>query len=103
RLAHRPAERHAFLELQSDRFADQLRVELRLVHFLNIDEHLALGLARQILLELLDLRALAPDNDAGPRRVDGDAQLVARPVHFDAFKRWRRESLSSRSSRRSLA
>jgi hypothetical protein len=39
-----------------------------LVYFLNIDEDFALGLLGQILLELLDLGALASDNDAGARR-----------------------------------
>ena len=35
------------------------------------------------LLQLLDLGALAPDDDAGPRGANGDAQLVAGTVHFD--------------------
>ena len=68
RFAHRAAERHALFELQRDRFRHQLRVELGLVHFLNVDENFALGLLRQIALQLLDLRALASDDDAGTRR-----------------------------------
>ncbi len=83
RLAHRAAEGHALFQLQRDRFAHQLRVQLGLVHFLNVDEDLTLGLLRHVLLEFFDLRALASDDDAGTRRADGDPQLVARPVHFD--------------------
>src|ERR1019366_7950334 len=44
RFAHRPPEGHALFQLQSDRFAHQLRVQLRLVHFLYVDEDLTLGL-----------------------------------------------------------
>src|SRR2546423_14469188 len=79
-LAHGAPEGHALFELQRDRFRHQLRVQFRLVHFLNIDEDLALGLLGHILLELLDFGALAPDDDAGPRSANGDPQLVAGPV-----------------------
>src|ERR1035441_9933111 len=77
------SEGHALFQLQSDRFAHQLGVQLRLVHFLYVDEDLTLGLLRHVLLELLDFRALAPDDDAGTRRADRDPQLVARTIHFD--------------------
>src|SRR5262249_266328 len=53
RLAHRAAEGHTFFELQRDRFGDQLRVELGLVDFLNVDEDFALGALGQVLLQLL--------------------------------------------------
>src|SRR5437868_7031307 len=53
------------------------------MNFLDVDEDFALGLLRQILLELLDLRALAADDDAGTRRAYGDAQLVAGAIDFD--------------------
>ena len=42
-LAHRAAKGHALFELQRDRFGHQLRVQLRTMHFLNIDMHFALG------------------------------------------------------------
>jgi hypothetical protein len=78
------------------------------VHFLNIDEDFALGLLRQILLQLLDLGALASDDDAGPRGANGDAQLVAgRSTSIELtpadFSRSRSVSFSSRSSCSSLA
>ncbi len=60
-----------------------MRVQLRLVHFLNVDEDFALSAFGEVLLELFDLRALAADDDAGPRGANGDAKLVAGPVHFD--------------------
>ena len=82
-LAHGSAKRHAFFELQRDRFGNQLRVQLRLVDFLNIDEDFALGLLGQILLQLFDFRALAPDDDSGTGSVNSDAQLIAGTIDFD--------------------
>ena len=37
----------------------------------------------RVLLQLLDLGALAADDDAGARGADGDAQLVAGAIDFD--------------------
>ena len=82
-LAHGAPESHALFELQGNRFRHQLRIELRLVHFLNVDEYFALGLLRERGLQLFDLRALAADDDAGPRSADRDAQLVARAIDFN--------------------
>src|SRR5450432_2180888 len=82
-LAHRPPERHALFQLERNRLRHQLRIELGLVNFLNVDEDFALGLLRHVLLELFDLGALPPDDDARTRRADGDPQLVARTIHFD--------------------
>jgi len=53
------------------------------MHFLNIDMHLARRLLLQILLQLVDFRALAPDDDSRARRLDDDAQLVARTLDLD--------------------
>src|SRR5579883_2899222 len=83
RLAHGAAEADTLFQLQRDRFRDQLGVELGLVHFLNVDEHLAGGALLQLLLQLVDFRALAADNDARPRRLDDDADLVARALDLD--------------------
>src|SRR5208283_4283716 len=57
RLAHRPPETDAFFQLQRNRFRNQLRIELRFVHFLDIDMHLARRLLLQVLFELVDFRA----------------------------------------------
>jgi hypothetical protein len=95
-FTHRPAESHALLELQGDRFRHQLRIQLRLVYFLNVDENLALGALGQIQLQLLDLRALASDDDAGPRGADGYPQLVAGAIHFDRADAGRLQPLPQR-------
>src|SRR6266852_5928672 len=76
RFAHRAPERHAFFELQCNRFRHQGRIQFRPMHFLDVDVHFALGALLHILLELVDFRALAPDDDARPRRVNSHHQLV---------------------------
>ena len=83
RLAHRTAERHALFQLQRDRFRYQLRIQFRLVHFLDVNKHFPAGLLRQVLLQLLDFRALAADDDTRTLGLDRDPQLVARTVHFN--------------------
>src|SRR6185295_19519001 len=70
-------------ELHRHRLADQLRVELRLLDLLDVDEDLAVGLLLDLLLELVDFRPLAPDDDAGARRVDVDLQLVRGALGLD--------------------
>src|SRR6185312_11189459 len=93
-LAHRAAERHALFELQRNGLRDELCIELRLVHFLDVDEDFAVGLLRERLLQLFDLRALAADDDAGPGGADGDAQLVAGAVDFNRADAGRFELLA---------
>src|SRR6266576_6489169 len=66
RLAHRAAEGDALLELHRHRFGDELRVELRLLDLLDVDEDYASALLLDLLLQLVDLRPLAADDDAGP-------------------------------------
>src|ERR1700691_3031124 len=83
RLAHRTPEADALFQLQRNRFRNQLRIELRLVDFLDIDMHLARGALLQILFQLVDFRALAPDNDSRTRRLNNDAQLIARTLDLD--------------------
>src|ERR1035438_3750440 len=83
RLTHRPPESYTFFQLQRDRFRNQLRIEFRLMHFLDIDKHFARSAFLQIGLQLVDFRALASDDDSGTRRLDNDAQLVARTLDLD--------------------
>src|SRR6185437_3166796 len=64
-------------QLQRNALRHQLRVEFRLVHFENVDKDLAVRALLQVRLQLLNLRALAPDDDARTRRTDDDPQLVA--------------------------
>src|SRR5690606_3713984 len=84
RLAHGAAEGDALLELGGHRLADQLRVELRLLDLEDVDEHLAARDLLQLLPQPIDLGALAADDDARPRRVDVDLELVGRPLDVDA-------------------
>src|SRR5277367_3806326 len=83
RLAHRAAEADALLELQRDVLCHQLRIELRLVDFENVDKDIAVGALLQLNLELLNLGALAADDDARARGADDDPQLVARTLDLD--------------------
>src|SRR5215472_5274355 len=53
------------------------------MHFLDIDEHFPRSALLQVLLQLVDLRALAPDDDPGTRGAYDDAQLVPRTLDFD--------------------
>jgi hypothetical protein len=53
------------------------------VHFLDVYVDLAVGALLYVLLQLVDLRAFATDDDARPRGADDDAQLVARPLDLD--------------------
>src|SRR6185312_3719307 len=92
RLAHRSPERHAFFQLQRNRLGHKLRVQFRLMHFLNVDEHFALGALGEIALQLLDLRAFASDDDAGPRCADRHAKLIAWAVDFNRAQAGRLEA-----------
>src|SRR5206468_2642799 len=55
RLSHRAPERHPLLELDRDRLAQQLRLELRLEDLLDVDEDLAPGLLLYLVPQLVDL------------------------------------------------
>src|SRR5882762_3406616 len=83
RFTHRAAKRHPLFKLQRDGFSHQLRVQLRAVHFLNIDVHFPLRALLHFLLELVDFRALAADDDAGPRGVNAHYQLVGGTLDID--------------------
>src|ERR1700726_3017314 len=53
------------------------------MYFLNIDMHFALGALLYVLLELVDLRALAADDDTGTSGVDAHHQLVGGALDVD--------------------
>src|SRR5260221_6027821 len=98
RLANRAAERHALFELHRHRLGDQLSVELRLLDLLDVDEHLATGLLLNFLLQFVDFRPLAADDDAGARRVDVDLQPVDRALGLDLRDAGVREALLQRGA-----
>src|SRR3984893_17092994 len=83
RFAHRAAKRHALFELQRDGFGNELRIELRAVHFLNVDVHFALGALLHFLFELVDFRALAADDDARTRGVNSHDELIGGALDID--------------------
>ena len=96
RFAHSAAKGHPLFQLQSDRFSHQLRVQLRFVNFVDIDENFALGFLGQIGFELFDLGTFASDDDAGAGGADGDAQLVAGTIHFNRTHAGRLQPLMQR-------
>ena len=83
RLAHRAPERHALFELQRNRLRNELRIQFRAVHFQDVNVHFPFGALLHVLLQLVDLRALAPDDDAGTRGVNADDQFVGGALDFD--------------------
>src|SRR6185437_780836 len=80
---HGAAECDAALKLLRDRLGDQLRVELGLADFDDIDDDIAVGHLRHDLAELFDIRALLADHHARTRRVNGDAALLVRALDND--------------------
>src|SRR5262249_380887 len=76
-LAHGATKADALFKLQCDRFRDQLRIELGLVHLHDVNEDITIGALLQLALQLVNLGAFAADDDAGSCCFDDDAQLVA--------------------------
>src|SRR6266567_7608549 len=53
------------------------------MHFLDVDKDLARGAFLQVNLELVNLRAFAPDDDPRTGRANDNAQLVARTLNLN--------------------
>src|SRR5256885_3670704 len=83
RLLHRAAEGDSPLELGGDVLGDELRVDLRLAHLDDVEEHLVLGERLQLLLDLLDARAALADDDSRPRGVHVDLHFARRALDLD--------------------
>src|SRR6185437_3955575 len=79
-FSHGAAEANPLLELQSYVLRNQLRVQFRLVHLDDVDEHFPASALAQLTLQLLDFRTLATDHDARPRCADQKTKFVARPL-----------------------
>src|SRR6185369_5544517 len=84
RAPHGAAEGDALFKLLGDLLGLKLRVQLRLVNLLYVDVDLAARALFDLLLQLIDLRALAPDDDAGTRRVDDDLQPAGGTLDVNA-------------------
>jgi len=53
------------------------------MNFLDVDMHFTLGTLLHVLLELVDFRALAADDDAGTRGENAHDELVGGAFDFD--------------------
>src|SRR5438270_8665220 len=82
-LAHCASEGDALLQLRGDLLGLQLRVQLRLVNLLYGDQDFLAGARGDVGLELVDLCAFAPDDDAGARGVDDELQPVGRALNVN--------------------
>src|SRR5277367_2468770 len=83
-LLHGAAEGDAALELQGDVLGDELGLDLGLLDLLDVEQDLLARELHQLGLDVLNLLALAPDDDAGAGRVDLDADAVGRALDEDA-------------------
>src|SRR5258708_3363569 len=84
RALHGAAERDAPLELLCDAVGDVLGVDLGLADLDDVEADLAVGHLGDVEAQLLDVGALLADDDAGARRVDGDARLLGGALDDDA-------------------
>src|SRR5215469_15323348 len=80
---HGAAEGDAALELLRDRFGDKLCIELGLPDLDDVDDDVGGGKLGDLLAQLLDVSALLTDDHSGPRRLDGHAALLVRPLDDD--------------------
>src|ERR1700722_1826882 len=60
-----------------------MRIQLRPVHFLNINVHFALGALLHVGLQLVDFRPFAADDDSRTRCVNSHHQLVGGALHVN--------------------
>src|SRR5712692_2007013 len=83
RLLHGPAEGHPLLELERHVLGHELGVELGMDDLLDVEVDLLLRPRLQLVLEPLNLGALAADDDAGPGGGHRDARAVRRALDVD--------------------
>src|SRR5687768_9269738 len=80
RALHGAAEGDALLQLVRDVVGDELGRELRPLDLLDVDRRLLAGELRELVAQLVHLRAALPDHHAGPPGMDGDGDLPRPPV-----------------------
>jgi hypothetical protein len=78
------AETNAADKLAGDALRDELRVHVRGLHFLDVEDDRLAAHAFELLAQGVDLGALAANEDAGAGRVDRDLGAVARALDQDA-------------------
>src|ERR1022692_255440 len=93
RALHGAAEHDAFLELLCDRVGDELRIDLGLADFLDIEAHFGAHHLAQVRAQGFDVLALLADHHAGPRAVYGDARVLGRALDRDLANRGVRKLL----------
>ena len=80
---HGAAERYAALQLAGDVLSHDHGVNLRTLHFEDIDLDLLTGEFLQLLLEFIDLLAALADDDTGAGRRDRDRNKLQRALDDD--------------------
>src|SRR3989454_2522305 len=80
RLLHGAAERDALLQLERNVLGDELRVQLGMDDLLDVEVDLLARPRLQLVLQLLDFCALAPDDDARARGEDRDPRAIRRAL-----------------------
>src|SRR5438105_6242287 len=87
RVLHRPLHRAAkhdpLLELLSNRIRNQLRVDLRLADFLDVQADVAAHHLAQVATQGFDVLALLADDDTGTGAVNRDARVLGGPLDRD--------------------
>src|SRR5204862_8152830 len=78
------------------------RLGLGLLDLLYVDEDLPARALLNLLLQLVDFRPLASDDDARARRIDVDFQVVCRALGLDARHAGMRETLLQILSQREV-
>src|SRR5438105_3577017 len=91
---HRPAEHDPFLELLRDRIGDELRVDLGLADFLDVETDLGAHHLAQVRAQRLDVLALLADDNTGARAVDRDPRVLRWTLDRDLGHRCVRELLA---------
>src|SRR5690606_12322077 len=84
---HGATEHHTALQLLRDVDRDQLRIEIRLADFLDVDLHRYTHANGQILAQLIDVLTLLADNDTGAGSVDRDTRGLSRALDQNAADR----------------
>jgi hypothetical protein len=80
RALHRAAERDALRELVRDVVRDELRVELGMLDLFDVDADLLARELRELIAQLVDLRALLSDHHTRTPRVHGDDHFPRLPL-----------------------
>src|SRR5947208_2344459 len=83
RLLHRAPEGDTLLELARDVLRNQDRVEIRLLHFVDIEEDLLLRDVLKLIAKLIHLLTPASDDEPGTRGRNIDRHLGDRPLDDD--------------------